>query len=219
MTRLLWVVPLAALLLWGAVSPPSQWRVLAGWAYRDPEANEPSDTAYLLTRLGNIVALVFLVCASFGTFGGTDSPPRADSSTATATATADVQTRADLIVDFGADRARVAVVPQASAAPSPGTTAAMEVYRRREVNPAFPPSYLGRALPSGGRNWLLLGVRGDAPPALVTVRETAGQVIVGVYGPGTAAPGGATIYLVPARLGAPLAGRPVVDEATGRPVP
>lgn len=42
------VVPL--LLLWGALSPRSQWRVLQGWRYRHPEANEPSNVAYQLFR-------------------------------------------------------------------------------------------------------------------------------------------------------------------------
>jgi len=49
--------------LWGAISPASQWRVYSGWAYRDREANEPSDAAYLATRLGCIVALIILVVA------------------------------------------------------------------------------------------------------------------------------------------------------------
>ncbi|MFG2042891.1 DUF6199 family natural product biosynthesis protein [Dactylosporangium sp. NPDC048998] len=53
---------LLALLLWGVISPESQWRTLQAWSYRNPEANEPSDTAYTLTRIGSAIALAVLVC-------------------------------------------------------------------------------------------------------------------------------------------------------------
>jgi hypothetical protein len=51
-------------LLWGAISPRSQWRALSAWQYRNPDANEPSDAAYGLARFSNIVAL--LVFAGVG---------------------------------------------------------------------------------------------------------------------------------------------------------
>ncbi|MEU5858884.1 hypothetical protein [Nocardiopsis dassonvillei] len=41
-----------------AVNPKVQWHVRS-WAYRDPEANEPSDTAFMLYRLGAVVMVVF----------------------------------------------------------------------------------------------------------------------------------------------------------------
>ncbi len=37
--------------VWGLLAPRSQWRVLVSWSYRDPYANEPSGSAYLLYRL------------------------------------------------------------------------------------------------------------------------------------------------------------------------
>jgi hypothetical protein len=50
----------AVLALWAVVAPRSQWRAMQSWAFRNPEANEPSDAAYALTRLGGVVVLVLL---------------------------------------------------------------------------------------------------------------------------------------------------------------
>jgi len=47
--------------VWGAISPRSQWNTLSAWQYRNPDANEPSDTAYAVTRVVNIVGLIGLV--------------------------------------------------------------------------------------------------------------------------------------------------------------
>jgi hypothetical protein len=41
-----------------AVNPKIQWHVRS-WAYRDPEANKPSDTAFMLYRLGAVAMVVF----------------------------------------------------------------------------------------------------------------------------------------------------------------
>lgn len=57
------LIPVAALLLWGVISPRSQWQKLSSWRYRNPEAAEPSDLSYLLTRLGNIATLALLAWA------------------------------------------------------------------------------------------------------------------------------------------------------------
>lgn len=53
------------LLLWSIISPRSQWQMLSGWAYRNREANEPSDAAYTVARLGSVVALVALLVAGY----------------------------------------------------------------------------------------------------------------------------------------------------------
>jgi hypothetical protein len=52
--------------LWAAISPKSMWWTLSAWRYRDPEANEPSDAAYLMSRISGIVivagaAIAFVV--------------------------------------------------------------------------------------------------------------------------------------------------------------
>lgn len=61
MGYLLLVLALAVLmLLWSLISPRSQWRILKSWTYRNPEANEPSDAAYGLTRIGALVGLLVL---------------------------------------------------------------------------------------------------------------------------------------------------------------
>jgi hypothetical protein len=54
------------LAIWGAISPRSQWEVMQSWAFKNPEANEPSDAAFAVTRLANIVVLVLLVVAAVG---------------------------------------------------------------------------------------------------------------------------------------------------------
>lgn len=50
-------------LLWGIINPQSQWWALSSWKYKNPEANEPSGSAYALTRFGNVIGLVTLVIA------------------------------------------------------------------------------------------------------------------------------------------------------------
>ncbi len=49
-----------AIMLWGAISPRGQWNTLSAWAYRNAEANEPSDASYMVTRIVNIVGLLVL---------------------------------------------------------------------------------------------------------------------------------------------------------------
>lgn len=53
MTILLLVVlvSLGVVFVWGVLAPRSQWRVLVSWSYRDPHANEPTGSAYILYRL------------------------------------------------------------------------------------------------------------------------------------------------------------------------
>lgn len=50
----LFVIPLG---LWGVINPQSQWRSLSAWQYRNPDANEPSDASYALSRFGSLIGL------------------------------------------------------------------------------------------------------------------------------------------------------------------
>ena len=52
---------LGAVLLWGLVSPRSQWRVLVGWSTRDPDRAEPGDGIHGLTRIICLAGLVGLL--------------------------------------------------------------------------------------------------------------------------------------------------------------
>lgn len=48
-------------LLWGVVSPRSQWEILKAWQYKNRAANEPSDAAFMGTRIASICAIVVLL--------------------------------------------------------------------------------------------------------------------------------------------------------------
>jgi len=52
---------LAALTVWGAISPRGQWRVLAAWTRREPYASEPGPVSVGIHRGVAIVASVALV--------------------------------------------------------------------------------------------------------------------------------------------------------------
>ena len=45
-------IVMALLGLWQMVNPRGNWRATEGWKYRDPDANEPSETSYGLRRIG-----------------------------------------------------------------------------------------------------------------------------------------------------------------------
>lgn len=51
---------LGAVLLWGLVSPRSQWRVLVGWSARDPDRTEPGDGVHGVTRILCLIGLLGL---------------------------------------------------------------------------------------------------------------------------------------------------------------
>ena len=51
----------AAMALWNVLSPRSVWASLSAWRYRDPEANEPSDAAFTVSRIASLVGLVACV--------------------------------------------------------------------------------------------------------------------------------------------------------------
>jgi len=63
----IWLLLAVAVVLfvWGAVSPRSQWWAMQAWALKNPDANEPSETAYALTRLTYVVALIALAVTIF----------------------------------------------------------------------------------------------------------------------------------------------------------
>ena len=54
------VVAMALIMLWAAISPESMWSTTSAWQYRDPEANEPSDAAYAVQRVGAVLGLVLI---------------------------------------------------------------------------------------------------------------------------------------------------------------
>ena len=45
------VAVLAVLFLWGVIAPRSQWRLLLGWTYREPQSDAPSGWAFGLQRV------------------------------------------------------------------------------------------------------------------------------------------------------------------------
>lgn len=70
MTTLLLVVlaSLGVILLWGLISPRSQWRVLVSWSYRDPHADEPTGSAYAVYRVVAALGIATMVTSGFLTY-------------------------------------------------------------------------------------------------------------------------------------------------------
>ena len=57
-----WAVVIASVVLvflWGLVSPRSQWKVLAAWSYRNPQADEPSSLAFGVQRVISGIGVLF----------------------------------------------------------------------------------------------------------------------------------------------------------------
>jgi hypothetical protein len=52
-------------LLWGIFAPRSQWMALQAWKYRHPRVNEPSDAAYGVGRVVNVIQLVVMLGAGW----------------------------------------------------------------------------------------------------------------------------------------------------------
>lgn len=65
-----WAVVIASVVLvflWGLISPRSQWKVLAAWSYRNPQADEPSSFVFGVQRvLSGIGVLFFLAVGATG---------------------------------------------------------------------------------------------------------------------------------------------------------
>lgn len=72
------IVIAVALCIWALISPRSVYWGLQAWAHRDPEANEPSDIAYALTRVGSAIALILLGTAAVQLWSTNAETQRAD---------------------------------------------------------------------------------------------------------------------------------------------
>jgi hypothetical protein len=57
------------LALWTVISPQSVYWALTAWQYKDPDANEPSETAYGLSRVAGLVTLAVLAVFGFQAAG------------------------------------------------------------------------------------------------------------------------------------------------------
>ncbi|AEV84621.1 hypothetical protein ACWT_3598 [Actinoplanes sp. SE50] len=211
------LTPVIALLLWGVISPRSQWQKLFAWGYRNPEANEPSDAAYMLTRIGNVVMLGVLAWAVLGL------PLPGGHAGARPAATPQRPAVEDLYEAFGVDEATAVMPPVVTG--SPKSTRPVKVVRYQKVDATRPPVYLGQALTGKTGDWLILGVRADTPPTGVRINEQVPfDLYVGVLTgctvscPTTPISSGKKFYLVPVRLSRPLGSRLVYD-VTGELVP
>jgi len=68
-------VTLGIVLLWGAVSPRSQWRALSAWSVADEHAHEPGGAAYGWRRLLSAVGLLSVVAiGAVAAFSGYTPP-------------------------------------------------------------------------------------------------------------------------------------------------
>jgi hypothetical protein len=220
---ILLLIPVAGLLLWGVISPRSQWRVLAGWSYRDPDANEPSDAAYTVTRIAGVVMLVVLVWQVIALAdladGREDTGGRPAATTRPPVVTAPAVTGDDLRATFGVDEATVVLAPSSSIPASDLVRVRrLTILQYEAVDSAAPPAYLEKVFAGQTGHWLVLGVRADATPSGVSVIEAGiGSVSVHVLPQcGTAcreplADPGRNYYLVAVRLDRPLSSRGVID--------
>ena len=68
---ILLAIVMALLGLWQMVNPRGNWRATEGWKYRDPDANEPSETSYGLRSVGGFFTIVMAaVLAGLGMQAG-----------------------------------------------------------------------------------------------------------------------------------------------------
>lgn len=67
MELLVWVLlaSLAVLFIWGVAAPRSLWKVVASWSYRNPHFDEPTGSAFALSRLIAGFGLAALLIAGF----------------------------------------------------------------------------------------------------------------------------------------------------------
>ncbi|GEE01838.1 hypothetical protein nbrc107696_22840 [Gordonia spumicola] len=61
------------LFLWQVIDPRGAWRATESWKFRNPDANEPSDTAFAMARVGGVVGIVGLAVAGAMMYGATRS--------------------------------------------------------------------------------------------------------------------------------------------------
>ena len=62
---ILFVVVIIPMLLWGIIDPRGMWEATSSWQFRDPEANEPSDSAFAMQRFSAFISLLVIVGAFF----------------------------------------------------------------------------------------------------------------------------------------------------------
>ena len=234
---------LGAILLWGLVSPRTQWRVLIGWSTSDPDRAEPGDSVHGVTRLLCLLGLLgLLAVAGVQVWNTVSHQPR---SAPAATALEDMW--GDPVPGL-LDR----LVTPAAAPPvelAPGTISGVQDLDRGSAPDylvAMPRwEFLGEAEPLGvignypgdgftayGLSDVLVAAVGPLGciPRGAAVSETDGVVQIGVYwgvpGAGAQDHVGACstvdslrqTVLVPIQLAAPLEGRDVVTFE-GVPVP
>ena len=53
------------MLLWGIIDPRGMWEATSSWQFRDPEANEPSDSAFAVQRFFAFISLLVIVGGAF----------------------------------------------------------------------------------------------------------------------------------------------------------
>lgn len=58
-----------AICLWGIISPQSLYWKGNAWQYRNPEANEPSNASYGITRIASVFTLVAIVVGGGALWG------------------------------------------------------------------------------------------------------------------------------------------------------
>jgi len=53
------------MLLWSVIDPRGVWEVTSSWQFRNPEANEPSDSAFAVQRFFAFISLLVIVGGAF----------------------------------------------------------------------------------------------------------------------------------------------------------
>lgn len=180
-------VIVAALLLWAAVSPRSQWRILMGWVNRGSEAIEPSDRAHSLRRVAGIVGIIPLILVGFRFYETQRSAPQVVSVPPTyqaaqaeaghlwSSATGSVSLNTSPPVENQAPP-----TPQARLVPLAGYAA---------VDPANrAPAYLYALYSGTGQTgspdpntFLLVGSASGCDPEQLMVTESANEIRVGLF--------------------------------------
>jgi hypothetical protein len=232
---------LAVLLLWGAVAPRSEWRILLSWVYRRPKAHEPGERAYRRWQMVGIVGIIPVIMIGLAlyplrhptveavpipTYGAGQAKAGHVWSSATGAVSLNTSTPVE---DHGPPPSGAQLVPLVGYAP---------------VDPASrQPDYLyalfsvtGPGASNDPNTYLLLGSDSGCEPDELVVTESADEIRVGLYevpfsggsvqdclhrDPGNHAPA-VSLYPVDhasaATPGAPVGKRRVIDMATGRPL-
>lgn len=226
---------LAAVLVWGLVSPRSQWRVLVGWSTRDPDRAEPGDGVHGITRIVCLVGLLGLAAfAGVQIWSALSEQPRP------------APERGAVETMWGSPVPRLIDRVVTPAAAPPATFAAGEVVGYQEIERGWAPDYLvgvprwsflAEPVPAGligsypgdgftayGISDLLVAARGPLTciPRVAAVEETEAVITVSVYWglPGDGEQdhlsacedldGLSQTVLIPIQLTAPVDGRDVV---------